>query len=64
MGSSKHLSQLKQRHAEVVAQQGAGSKAALDLANQINKETDAFNMYKSQLSSVTNEYRQNFSTLG
>jgi tape measure domain-containing protein len=63
-GSSKHLSQLKQRHAEVVAQQGAGSKAALDLANQINKETDAFNMYKSQLSSVTNEYRQNFSTLG
>jgi tape measure domain-containing protein len=63
-GSSKHLSQLKQRHAEVVAQQGAGSKAALDLANQINKETDAFNMYKSQLSSVTKEYQQNFSTLG
>jgi tape measure domain-containing protein len=63
-GSSKHLSQLKQRHAEVVAEQGAGSKAALDLANQINKETDAFNMYKGQLSSVTAEYQQNFSALG
>lgn len=63
-GSSKHLSQLKQRHAEVIAQQGAGSKAALNLADQINKETDAFNMYKSQLSSVTKEYQQNFSTLG
>lgn len=63
-GSSKHLSQLKQRHAEVVAEQGAGSKAALDLANQINKETDAFNMYKGQLSSVTKEYQQNFSALG
>ncbi|MDN5612418.1 MAG: peptidoglycan DD-metalloendopeptidase family protein [Staphylococcus equorum] len=63
-GSSKHLTQLKQRHAEVVAEQGAGSKAALNLANQINKETDAFNMFKSQLSSVTDEYRQNFSTLG
>lgn len=63
-GSSKHLSQLKQRHAEVVAQQGAGSKAALDLANQINRETNAFNMYQSQLSNVTKEYQRNFSTLG
>ncbi|AWI45087.1 phage tail tape measure protein [Staphylococcus nepalensis] len=63
-GSSKHLEQLKRRHSEVSAEQGAGSKAALDLANQINKETNAFNMYKSQLSSVTKEYQQNFSMLG
>ncbi|MDN6723920.1 MAG: tape measure protein, partial [Tetragenococcus halophilus] len=63
-GSSKHLDQLKSAHADVVAEQGAGSKAALDYANEINRETDTLNMFKSQLSQVTQEYKQNYSVAG
>ena len=63
-GSSKHIDQLNKRYDEAVAAGGKFSKESLDLANQINKETNAFNMYKSQLSSVTKEYQQNFSMLG
>ncbi|SUM69784.1 peptidoglycan DD-metalloendopeptidase family protein [Staphylococcus nepalensis] len=63
-GSSKHIDQLNKRYDEAVAAGGEFSKESLDLANQINKETNAFNMYKSQLSSVTKEYQQNFSMLG
>ncbi|MDN6256156.1 MAG: phage tail tape measure protein, partial [Tetragenococcus koreensis] len=63
-GSSKHLDQLKSAHADVVAEQGTGSKAALDYANEINRETDTLNMFKSQLSQVTQEYKQNYSVAG
>ncbi|NWN99253.1 tape measure protein [Tetragenococcus halophilus] len=63
-GSSKHLDQLKSAHADVVAEQGAGSKAALDYANEINRETDTLNMFQSQLSQVTQEYKQNYSVAG
>lgn len=63
-GSSKHLDQLKSAHADVVAEQGAGSKAALDYANEINRETDTLNMFQSQLQSVTDEYRNNYSVGG
>ncbi|KRM95336.1 tape measure protein [Loigolactobacillus rennini] len=63
-GSTKNLDQLKKRHAEVSAEQGAGSRAALNYANEINRETDTLNMYRDQLSRVTAEYRENYSVSG
>lgn len=63
-GSSKHLDQLKKRHAEVVQEQGAGSKAALNYADEINRESDTLNMYKDQLDRVTAAYRENYSFSG
>ncbi|MDN6166542.1 MAG: tape measure protein, partial [Tetragenococcus koreensis] len=63
-GGTERLGELDKEYKRVSETQGAGSKAAMDLANEYNREADALNMYQDQLRNVTREYKENFSMSG